>query len=130
VNPFEFLRELSLHYSGSGWRAYENPIGQPIFYKGFTENMKGWILASDKLQHRIADLAEKRIAVEEAEGRFGNGNPEVVVKKKEARRREIHANLREVCDKWADGMICKLENKRFIRVSAGMENGREGVNSN
>jgi hypothetical protein len=41
-NPFDFLREVSLYMSGTGWRAYDEPIGQPIFYSGFSERTNGF----------------------------------------------------------------------------------------
>lgn len=39
-SPLDFLREISLHVSGTGWRAYDDVIGQPIYYPGFSDNMK------------------------------------------------------------------------------------------
>lgn len=113
TQPFEFLREISLHVSGTGWRSYDRVIGQPIFYAGFSEKMKNNVMAHPNVQAKIRELAEKRIAVEEREGWFGSGLDYKV--NLERRRRQIEKSLVEVSDKLVDDMICKMESKRFIR---------------
>jgi hypothetical protein len=113
-NPFDFLREVSLYMSGTGWRAYNDVIGQPIFYPGFSERIKSSILASPILQAKVKELAEMRLAVEEKEGllQIAQGP---VSKNKKQRRAEIESNLKEVVDTMMDNMICKMESKTFIR---------------
>ncbi|PYI28490.1 acyltransferase [Aspergillus indologenus CBS 114.80] len=113
-NPFDFLREVSLYMSGTGWRAYDEVIGQPIFYPGFSERMKSRILASPLLQGKVKELAELRLAVEVHEGLLDvvPGPPDA---KKAHRRNEIETHLKEVVDSMLDSMICKMESKRFIR---------------
>lgn len=67
--PLDFLREISLHVSGSGWRSYENVVGQPIFYAGFSERMKGLVLRSPMLvakaeveiRESVMEVAEKLV---------------------------------------------------------------------
>lgn len=113
-NPFDFLREVSLYMSGTGWRAYNDVIGQPIFYPGFSERIKSSILASPILQAKVKELAEMRLAVEEKEGLLQMGQGPVSKKKKQ-RRAEIESNLKEVVDTMMDNMICKMESKTFIR---------------
>ncbi|KAI9745645.1 MAG: hypothetical protein M1818_001179 [Claussenomyces sp. TS43310] len=113
-SPLEFLREVSLHVSGTGWRAYEKPIGQPVFYSGFTENMTVAVLSTPILQKRIAELADKRVAVEVKEGLL-NEDDRLFASKKAHRRAAIEQSLQEVAEKLTDEMICKMESKRFIR---------------
>ncbi|KAB8069262.1 acyltransferase [Aspergillus leporis] len=113
-NPFDFLREVSLHMSGTGWRAYDDVVGQPIFYSGFTDRMKTNILASSILQGKVKELAEARLSVEEKEGLL-DMKPGPLSKKATQRRNEIESNLKEVVDSMLDNMICKMESKRFIR---------------
>ncbi|KAE8359604.1 acyltransferase [Aspergillus caelatus] len=113
-NPFDFLREVSLYMSGTGWRAYDDVIGQPIFYSGFTDRMKTNILASPLLRGKVKELAEARLSVEEKEGLL-DVKPGPFLKKKAHRRNEIESNLKEVVDSMLDNMICKMESKRFIR---------------
>ncbi|RAL14084.1 lysophospholipid acyltransferase family protein [Aspergillus homomorphus CBS 101889] len=113
-NPFDFLREVSLYMSGTGWRAYDDVIGQPIFYPGFSDRMKARILASPLLQGKVKELAELRLAVEEKEGLL-DVNPGPVEAKKVHRRSEIESHLKEVVDSMLDNMICKMDSKRFIR---------------
>lgn len=84
-------------------------IGQPIFYSGFSENMKNAILSAPLLQTRITQLAEKRLAVEEKQGLLPSAD------KKARRRAELMQGLHEVAEKQADNMICKFESKTFIR---------------
>ncbi|KAB8222588.1 acyltransferase [Aspergillus novoparasiticus] len=113
-NPFDFLREVSLYMSGTGWRAYDDVIGQPIFYSGFSDRMKTNILASPLLRGKVKELAEARLSVEEKEGLL-DVKPGPLPKKKAHRRNEIESNLKEVVDSILDNMICKMESKRFIR---------------
>ncbi|CCU74712.1 unnamed protein product [Blumeria hordei] len=113
-SPLEFLREVSLHVSGTGWRAYDNYIGQPIYYPGFSEKMIATVLSTPILQSKISELADNRIAVEEKEGLFVRDNPHYAAKK--AQRKElIERNLLELCEKLTEDMICKMESKTFIR---------------
>lgn len=113
-NPFDFLREISLFVSGTGWRAYDNFVGQPIFYSGFTEKVKSEVLNHSLLQGKIAELAELRVKVEEKEGLL-NGPSNKNGEKSVRRKNEIMANLREVVDTMIENMICKMESKTFIR---------------
>lgn len=114
-NPLDFLREVSLYMSGTGWRAYDDAIGQPIFYSGFSERMKSTILASKMLQDKVRELANTRLAAEEKEGLVAIKEGATLDEKRARRRHEIESNLREVVDTMLDNMICKMENKTFIR---------------
>ncbi|EZF23640.1 hypothetical protein H112_03721 [Trichophyton rubrum D6] len=119
-NPFDFLREISLFVSGTGWRAYDDFIGQPIFYSGFSEKMKSSVASHSLLVGKIEELAESRVKTEEVEGLLSvtapassNGGPSVDARTR--RKEEIAASLREVVDTMMDNMICKMESKSFIR---------------
>lgn len=112
-SPLDFLREVSLHISGAGWRAYDDIIGQPIFYSGFTEEMKAGVSNSPMLKSRIRELAQRRVDVERDEGLLGEG--EKRDRRCQQRRDEIEQSLEEVAADLTDKMICKTESKRFIR---------------
>ncbi|TLD26883.1 hypothetical protein PspLS_05154 [Pyricularia sp. CBS 133598] len=112
--PLQFLREVSLYVSGTGWRAYDDFIGQPIFYPGFSEQMAAQVLSAPLLRSRISQLAEKRLANEEKEGWFRKGDSDYEVRRAH-RRAELETWLQEVAEKWTDNMICKFESKMFIR---------------
>ncbi|CAO1601433.1 hypothetical protein XANCAGTX0491_005095 [Xanthoria calcicola] len=114
-SPLDFLREISLYISGTGWRAYEDVIGQPIYYPGFSDNMKAMIMRTPMLQQRILDLANKRLDVEKKAGLFSHAYDQG--KAKAIRRDEIVSSLREVALGLTDGMICKMESNRFIRFA-------------
>lgn len=113
-DPLSFLKDISLHYSGTGWRKYEDPIGQPIFYKGFTENMKNRLLTAPVLRQKVESLAERRV---QREGELGLFKGEDGAVGRERRKGELVRQLAEVADGIVDGMICKFESKPFIRVS-------------
>lgn len=115
ANPLDFLREVSLYMSGTGWRAYDNVIGQPIFYSGFGERMKAAILASPMLQDKVRELASTRLSVEEKEGLVAIKEGANMDEKRARRRHELESGLREVVDTMMDQMICKMESKTFIR---------------
>lgn len=117
--PLQFLREVSLYVSGTGWRAYDHVIGQPIFYQGFSENMKNAVLSAPLLNARISTLADRRLAIEEEKGLLGSRNKTKYSKEYELRKAQrrtfLEMGLREVAEKWTDHMICKFESKTFIR---------------
>jgi hypothetical protein len=98
----------------TGWRAYNNFIGQPIFYPGFSENMTAAVLSTPILQKRIIELAEKRIGVEEQEGLLNKDDP-LYHAKRAQRKVVIEQSLQELSEKLTGDMICKMESKRFIR---------------
>ncbi|KAH0365805.1 acyltransferase-domain-containing protein, partial [Aureobasidium melanogenum] len=106
--PLDFLREVSLHLSGTGWRSYNDFIGRNIFYNGFSDHIKALVLKNPRLQSRISELAHKRLDVEVAEGTLPTD-------KFEERRKEMEAQLIQVADSWTDQMICKMDSRRFIR---------------
>ena len=112
-SPLDFLREVSLHVSGAGWRAYDEVIGQPIFYSGFSENMKATVLRMPTLKNRINQLAEARLEAEAQRGILGEGKD--ILHNKIRRQTEIVSSLQEVAADLTDGMICKMESKTFIR---------------
>ncbi len=112
--PLEFLREISLHVTGRGWRSYDEPIGQPIFYPGFTDNMKAMVLSTPGLQRKINDLTERRLEVEQQHGLLESQDG-TYISKRAQRKDVIEQSLHEVADKLTDGMICKFESKNFIR---------------
>ncbi|KAF1846631.1 acyltransferase-domain-containing protein [Cucurbitaria berberidis CBS 394.84] len=119
-SPLDFIREVSLHFSGSGWRSFDDHIGQPEFYSGFSEDMKGRVLSSPMLVAKVRELATKRVEVEAKEGLLGeeaqNGSGGVGEQDRKLKRRvQIEESLMEVSETWTDGMICKMESKGFIR---------------
>ena len=112
-SPLDFLREVSLHVSGTGWRAYDDFIGQPVFYAGFSEKMKAAVMNTPMLVAKLDELAEKGIHAEKLRGmlRESEGNTQ----RKDRRRQEIKNNLKDVAEDLTDKMICKMESRRFIR---------------
>ena len=112
-SPLDFLREISLHVSGMGWRSYDDVIGQPIFYSGFSANMKATVLRTPMLRRRIEQLAQHRVDVEEEQGLLGDEHDKS--KNRARRKAEIETSLQEVAADLTDGMICKMESKTFIR---------------
>jgi hypothetical protein len=113
--PFDFLRDIGLFISGTGWRAYDDIIGgTPIFYSGYTENIKTAVMASSILNEKITDMAEKRLLVEEKEGTLDKDSRDFA-RHRAKRKNEIVTGLQEVVEVMIDQMICKMESKRFIR---------------
>lgn len=103
-----------MHVSGTGWRAYDNFIGQPIFYPGFSERMIENVLSTPILRKRITELAEKRLDIEEKEGLLNKVDPQYAAKRYQ-RKSVIEQSLQELSEKITSGMICKMESKPFIR---------------
>ena len=113
-SPLEFLREVSLHISGTGWRAYDDVIGQPIFYRGFSENMINKTMQTQLLQQKIQELVKRRLSEEQHSGILGSSLP-VTEKNVRLRKEELLKSLEDVVREMLDNMICKMESKHFIR---------------
>lgn len=112
-SPWDFFREIGLHVSGTGWRSYDNFIGQPIFYNGFSERMKAAVLSSPLLQEKIRYLADRRVKGEDEQGSLKQW-----AEKRDnsvERRASVESSLQKVAGKLIDNMICKMESKMFIR---------------
>ncbi|KAI9801767.1 MAG: hypothetical protein M1825_003139 [Sarcosagium campestre] len=116
-SPLDFLREVQLHVSGAGWRAYDDVVGQPIFYAGFSDNMKAAVMSTPMLQAVISELARKRLALERDRGLLTGqrGDDDSESMWLAQRKAALEMSLHEVAEKMTDEMICKLESKRFIR---------------
>jgi glycerol-3-phosphate O-acyltransferase len=114
VNPYEWFREVALFVSGSGWRAYENVTGQPVFYSGYTDKIKSAVTASPILQRKLTELTEKRLEVEEQEQLLDRTSTTFQMDRAK-RKEEIISSLREVTNTMIDNMVCKMESKYFIR---------------
>ncbi|KAF7192745.1 Glycerol-3-phosphate acyltransferase [Pseudocercospora fuligena] len=118
-SPLNALQELGLHVLGTAWRSYDKVIGPEIFYSGFSENMKNKVLKQPMLQHRIRDLAKKRVEVELHEDLLGakgiQREGEGERGRRMQRRKELEGHLKEVADEWTENMICKMESRTFIR---------------
>ena len=116
-SPFHALREFTLHVAGEGWRSYDTIVGQQIFYNGFSERMKRMVVESPLLQAKIEQLAQKRVEAEGSEGTFvgHEGTVGGLHDRRRRRKQEIKRQLTEVAELWTDGMICKMESRRFIR---------------
>jgi 1-acyl-sn-glycerol-3-phosphate acyltransferase len=118
-SPLDFIREVSLHFSGTGWRSFDDHIGQPEFYSGFSEDMKARVLSSPMLVAKVRELAEKRVEVEAKEGLLGEdalaGGDAGETDRRVKRRVQIEESLLQVSEGWTDSMICKMESKGFIR---------------
>ncbi|KAL1798728.1 hypothetical protein ACET3X_002765 [Alternaria dauci] len=118
-SPLDFIREVSLHFSGTGWRSFDNHIGQPEFYSGFSEDMKARVLSNPMLVAKVRELADKRVDVEAKQGLLGeeaqNGHGVGEKDTKAKRRMQIEESLMQVSEGWTDSMICKMESKGFIR---------------
>lgn len=113
-SPLDFFRDVFLHISNTGWRSYDDIIGQPIFYPGFSEMMKAAVMRTPMLRQRIEDLAQQRVIAEEKDGLLGENDMQKL-KTRTRRKLEIESSLREVALGLTDSMICKMESKRFIR---------------
>lgn len=112
-SPFDFLREVGLHVSGRGWRSFDDYIGQPIFYEGFSEKMKTDVMATHMLHEKIEELAERRTQVEEQTGLINSFEAKYT---RARRKEEIEGNLNEYVSQMINDMICKFESKPFIRA--------------
>jgi len=109
-----FLREVSLYVSGTGWRAYDDVIGQPIFYSGFSEHIKTNVMSATLLQTKISQLADMRVDVEVKEGLLNKSDKDFQMKRAQ-RRAVLVQSLQDVAENMTDNMICKFESKTFIR---------------
>ncbi|KAK5313731.1 hypothetical protein LTR20_005305 [Exophiala xenobiotica] len=113
-NPFNFAHEIALFVRGVGWRSYDNVVGQPVFYPGYTANIKSAVMASPLLRRKVVELTEARLAKEEQEGYLDETRP-TYLPEREKRRHEITTQVIEITSDMVDTMMCKMESKPYIR---------------
>ena len=113
-NPFNFAHEVSLFVRGVGWRGYNDVIGQPCFYPGYTENVKNAVMRSDLLRKRLSELTEARLQLEEKEYLLDKSCSSYL-QDRERRRQEIVSNLVDITRDMIDKMMCKMESHTYIR---------------
>ncbi|KAK7905577.1 hypothetical protein LTR67_000300 [Exophiala xenobiotica] len=113
-NPFNFAHEIALFVRGVGWRSYDNVVGQPVFYPGYTANIKSAVMASPLLRRKVVELTEARLAKEEQEGYLDETCP-TYLPEREKRRHEITTQVIEITSDMVDTMMCKMESKPYIR---------------
>ncbi|RMZ79125.1 hypothetical protein DV738_g3425, partial [Chaetothyriales sp. CBS 135597] len=107
-NPFNFALEISLFVRGVGWRGYDDVVGQPCFFNGYTDRLRSATMQSSLLRERVLDLTNRRLALEEQQGLVDGFT-------RAKRKDEIIGSLIEVAQDMVDKMMCKMENKAFIR---------------
>lgn len=107
------MREISLYVQGTGWRAYNDPIGQPVYFAGFSEMITNKTLDNDILRARIRKLAERKAEDEAAKGLLGNDSQ--LTDKRARRQKELERELRDVSTGMIGAMLCKMDSKHFIR---------------
>lgn len=76
--------------------------------------MKAAVVSTPILQTKISELAAKRVAAEEEQGLL-NRDDSMFETNKAARKVAIEQSLLQLAEKMTDDMICKMENKTFIR---------------
>ncbi|KAK9248381.1 hypothetical protein V1506DRAFT_452533 [Lipomyces tetrasporus] len=109
-SPYTFLRNIGKHIVGTTYRSYDNYVGRDILYAGFTEEMKARVLRNELLRNRITSLAERSVKESPVWSRMSRFE-------QEDRRQQVVEWLEAVTSKLADGMICKFESKRFLRLA-------------
>ena len=115
-SPVNWLQEIALYVSGTGWRGYDRIIGQPCFYPGYTNKIKTAVLSSPLLLQKLVDLTEARLRVEEKENLLDRESKDFDVQR-ERRRVEIQDSLVQIVGSMVDNMICKMESKPYIRTA-------------
>jgi len=113
-NPFHFALEIALFVRGVGWRGYDNVVGQPVFYSGYTSKIKNTVMASSILRQKLVELTEARLEKEEQENLLDLESP-TYLQDRERRREEIISSLIEITSDMIDKMMCKMESKPYIR---------------
>lgn len=114
TNPFNFAHEISLFIRGVGWRGYDNIIGQPCFYPGYTAKLKSATMSSSILRQKLVELTEARLKVEEQKALLDQSSP-TYLQDREKRRHEITSQLIGITGDMLDYMMCKMESKPYIR---------------
>jgi len=113
-NPFNFAHEISLFIRGTDWRGYDDIVGQPAFYSGYTDRVKGATLNSAILHKKLDELTEIQLNKEEEECLLDESS--LTFEQDKARRRdEIQSSLVRITSQMVDKMMCKMESKPFIR---------------
>ncbi|KAI9498880.1 hypothetical protein BDB00DRAFT_797081 [Zychaea mexicana] len=116
-NPVGLLKNIAMHYSGTGWRGYESFIGTRLFYPGYAQEMQDDILNSQSVRDLIEEMAEQQTQQLEAE-QLSKGKRKKYdrEKQKEARRKELETMARAMAVKCVTTMEDKKKVRFFVAV--------------
>lgn len=115
-DPFNFAHEISLFVRGVGWRGYNDIIGQPCFYAGYTERVMNAVMRSEILRNRLFELTEARLQLEEKECLLDVSRPSHL-QDRERRSQQIISSLVDITRDMVDRMMCKQESHTYIRAA-------------
>ncbi|CAO3611194.1 unnamed protein product [Cunninghamella blakesleeana] len=118
-DPVAFVLNMGLYYQGTGWRGYQEYVGNKIFYPQFSANMRAKVLESEAVNKTIDDLAEKQaISLLSSQSKWqklsDKEKSKMLHKQKKALRKELQAVAKGIAEK----SVAKLDSIRFIRFFA------------
>ncbi|OLL21829.1 Glycerol-3-phosphate acyltransferase [Neolecta irregularis DAH-3] len=111
-DPLNFMKEVKRYYSGDGWRSYNNYIGQPICYDGFSDRMQTKIVNSIAVTMKVKQLARERVL----------SDPSIHPSKREQAQKMWEARLLDVVNSVADRMIAKFNSPGFLKGACFLVN--------
>lgn len=108
-DPVESFKTLGKHVFGSSWRAYDDYIGQPLYYNGMVENVFEKTMDSSRIQECVDMLVNKAI---ERESKSRNFTP----KDKEERVKELQNWLTKQAEDMVMKMVAKCHHKKVLQL--------------
>ncbi|CAO3633120.1 unnamed protein product [Cunninghamella echinulata] len=118
-DPVAFVLNMGLYYQGTGWRGYQEYVGNKVFYPQFSTNMKAKVLEAEAVNKTIEDLAEKQaLSLLSSQSKWqklsDKEKSKLLHKQKKALRKELQAVAKGIAEK----CIAKLDSIRFIKFFA------------
>lgn len=107
-DPLSFLVQMGAYYRGTGWRSYEDYIGQRILYPGYSDQMRHAIIKSAQVQSKIKELAAAQAT---AQGQ----NSHIDIAK---RQRELEQQLLDVTDAMTKKMVARMDSMQTLKFVA------------
>ncbi|RDW37636.1 acyltransferase-domain-containing protein [Yarrowia lipolytica] len=109
ADPVFFFRDLGRHARSKEWRAYDDYIGQPLFYEGHVEEIADATLNNKAVTNRIEQLADLRVAKEAEDRNMSESD-------KKARKAELEKQLQTVARQNFEVMTCRFEHKSVVKT--------------
>ncbi|ORX51323.1 acyltransferase-domain-containing protein, partial [Hesseltinella vesiculosa] len=124
-DPVAFMLNVGLYYQGTGWRGYNDYVGNKVYYPEFSSKMKAMVLGSKQVQDVIDLLAErqaKRLQEAQDAKKVSKLSDKEKGKLHRRQQRALRRELQAVAKGIADKCVAKMDDIRFIRFFAFLIN--------
>ncbi|KAI8886316.1 putative acyltransferase [Backusella circina FSU 941] len=116
-DPVGYMYNLGLYFQGTGWRGYNDYIGNEILYPGFSKRMKETVLANPKVNQVVRELAEHQaksmIELQKKKWKSPKEKERRLKQLEKLRKKELEVVAKQITEKAVSAMDSKVVFRSF-----------------